>query len=61
MTKSGGERFPKGRMSHCMRKFNSFIEEPKLIQVPFLNGKFTWSKEGRVVSRSLLDRFFRFF
>ena len=60
MTKSGGEHFPKGRMSNGMRKFNNFIEEPKLIQVPLLNGKFTWSKEGRVVLRSLLDRFFIF-
>lgn len=57
MTKSEGEHFPEGRMSRGMRKFNNFIE-PKLIQVPLLNGKFTWSKEGRVVSRSLLDRLF---
>ena len=58
MTKSGGELFLEGRMSCSKRKFNNFIEEPKLIQVSLLNGKFTWSIEGRVVSRSLLDRFF---
>ena len=51
MTRSGGERFPVDRMTCGMRKINKFNE------VPLLNGKFMWSREGRVVSRSLLDRF----
>ena len=57
MTKSVGERFPEGRMTRGMRKFNNFIDNSKLIEVPLLNGKFTWSREGRTASRSLLDRF----
>ena len=40
-----------------MRKFNKFIRESKLLEIPLSNGKFSWSREGRTVSRSLLDRF----
>ncbi|KAA0057564.1 Transposon TX1 uncharacterized [Cucumis melo var. makuwa] len=40
-----------------MRKFKRFIRESKLLEIPLSNGKFTWSREGRSVSRSLLDRF----
>ena len=51
------ERFPVGRLTRGMRKFNKFIRESKLLEILLSNGKFTWSREGRSVSRSLLDRF----
>ena len=54
ITQNTQERFPVGRMTRGMRKF---ITESKLLEIPLSNGKFTWSREGRSVSRSLLDRF----
>lgn len=41
-----------------MRKFSSFIEAANLMEVPLSNGQYTWSREGRSISRSLIDRFF---
>ena len=58
MTKSKGSDFQQVEwLVAWMRKFNKFIEEWKLIEVILLNRKLTWSREGRVVLRSLLDRF----
>lgn len=43
-----------------MKKFNRFIDSAALLEVPLSNGRFTWSREGLNVSRSLIDRFFIF-
>ena len=51
------ERFPIGRQTRGMRKFNKFIEDSNLFEIPLSNGKFTWSGEGNTISKSLLDRF----
>lgn len=40
-----------------MRKFNNFIAAVKLMEIPPSNGRFTWSREGNVISCSLFDRF----
>lgn len=40
-----------------MRKFNSFIEEAGLLEIPFSNGNYTWSRDGNSRSHSLIDRF----
>ena len=52
------ERFPQGRVTRGMRKFNNFIDMSQLMEIPLSNGRFTWSREGRGPVRSLLDRFF---
>ena len=38
-----------------MRKFNDFIYQANLLEVPLCNGRFPWSCEGSSVARSLLD------
>ena len=40
-----------------MRNFNIFIKENNFMEVPLSNGRFTWSSEGEVISKSLIDRF----
>lgn len=51
------ERFPMGRATRDMRKFNRFIEETNLIEIPLSDGRFTWSREGETSARSLIDKF----
>ncbi|KAE8637486.1 hypothetical protein CSA_016968 [Cucumis sativus] len=46
-----------GRASRDMRNFNIFIKENNFMEVPLSNGRFTWSSEGEVISKSLIDRF----
>ena len=41
-----------------MRKFNNVIDRAKLLEVPLSNGRFTWSREGSTLARSLIDCFF---
>lgn len=41
-----------------MKRFNNFIDSANLIEIPLSNGRFTWSREGISVARSLIDRFF---
>jgi len=38
--------------------FNNFIDTTNLREIPLQNRRFTWSREGNQVARSLLDRFF---
>ena len=56
ITRKVQERFLVGRLTRGMRKFNRLIRV-KDGRISLSNGKFTWSREGRSVSRSLLDRF----
>lgn len=58
ITRAIHERVPTGRLTRGMKKFNKFIEKAHLMEIPLSNGRFTWSREGIRISRSLLDRFF---
>lgn len=40
-----------------MRKFNNFIFYANLLEIPLSSSRFTWSREGRVISHSLIDKF----
>ncbi|XP_038904301.1 uncharacterized protein LOC120090656 [Benincasa hispida] len=51
------ERFPVGRATRDMNNFNKFIRLNNLLEFPLSNGQFTWSREGDVASKSLLDHF----
>lgn len=57
-TRWAHERFPIGRATRGMRKFNNFIDKANLLEVPLSNGWFTWSCHGSLFARSLIDRFF---
>ena len=39
------------------RIFNIFIEENNFMEIPLSNVRFTWSSEGEVICKSLVDRF----
>ena len=58
VTRMADERPPIGRNTRGMRLFNNFIDSANIMELPLQNGRFTWSREGGLASRSLLDRFF---
>lgn len=57
ITRQAQERFPLGRVTKGMRKFNNFISVVNLLEIPLSNGRFTWCREGVVISRSLIEYF----
>ncbi|KAA0038339.1 uncharacterized protein E6C27_scaffold270G002130 [Cucumis melo var. makuwa] len=48
ITRWAHERFPCGRTTKCVRKFNNVIHRAKLFEVSLSNGRFTWSREDFV-------------
>lgn len=58
ITRWAHERFPIGRVTKGMRKFNNFIDPANLMEIPLSNRRFTWLRDGNSAVRSLIDRFF---
>lgn len=58
ITRRPQERFPVGRLTKGMKKFNKFIEETSLLEIPLANGRFSWERDGTANAVSLIDRFF---
>lgn len=46
-----------GTATRDMRNFNTFLRNINLLEILISNGRFTWSKEGEVPLKSLIDRF----
>ena len=51
------EKFPQERATRSMRRFDEFIKEAELRDIPLVNGKFTWLNFREVAAKSRIDRF----
>ena len=51
------EKLREGRLTGAMTTFSDFISELSLIDLPLLEGQFTWSNNQDPPSKSRLDRF----
>ncbi|TYK03825.1 exodeoxyribonuclease-like [Cucumis melo var. makuwa] len=58
ITRWAHERYPLGRSTRGMELFNKLIESVYLMEIPMLNGRYTWPREGGTSSKSLSNRFF---
>lgn len=58
MVRWSEERLNGNSSSRSMKRFNKFIDDSDIIEMPMLNGKFTWSRMGERAAASKLDRFF---
>ena len=51
------EKLGEGRFTGAMRNFSNFISEMELVDLPLLEGQFTWSNNQDPPSKSRIDRF----
>jgi hypothetical protein len=51
------EKLMEGRLTETMMNFSDFISELELIDLPLLDGQFTWSNNQDPPSKSCIDRF----